>query len=384
MTLTTRMDASSLATTADNSAGMVVPNHSYRAALALNNMATTLMEQGCLVPALQTMGDSLTMMQLAFVPQSASAVDAAATTTATTTRTSKSPEAIVQAATQRYSRTMTKKRKTLKQQQQQQQQQESRSSSTYSFTSSYSLVKATPLDDNNNDTSELRCAVEYGPSHLVVFPIRTSGLVCDERDTHEITKQFGIILYNLGLANLLVSLQEKENNQKNHNNHCHSQPHHQQQQQLQLQKQKQKQKKKHERALKFLRMAKSTFVSLLNDRCETDVENNNDSHINNGPEQESLEDPILLLLAALTLNVMCIIFQSQSLSLSSSSLPSSSSSSFSSSPAEGGEGEQDSVVVYYQQFWEAQQAVSCLCSSVDEMEYWTRQMMPPSIAASAA
>ncbi|KAL7560568.1 hypothetical protein ACA910_001434 [Epithemia clementina (nom. ined.)] len=156
------------------------PNHQYRAALALNNMATILMQRGCHGSALSTLRDSLTMIRVAFVP----VVDA------TTTKPEFCHRTMLRDACKRLSRSIKSK------------------------SQSFSMVEANPIDDD--DVASLRSAVTYGPSSVVAFPIRISAASCVELETREITKQFSIILYNHGLASFLVSLESSRLKSRKH------------------------------------------------------------------------------------------------------------------------------------------------------------------------
>ena len=201
------------------------PNHEYRAALALNNMAATLIQRGCYGVAMTTLCDSLTMMQLAFVPDSKP-------------RCGKSQHNIFQAASSRYALALKVRSIFL------------------------GHLEADPIDDD--DVDRLRGAVRYGPSSTIAFPIKIGAPSCDESEPHEITKQFGIILYNHGLAAFLLSLESPKEKTSRHL----------------------------KRSLKSLKMAKTSYDSL-----------------------ENGEDLSGILLTALTLNVMSLIFQSQDLVL---------------------------------------------------------------------
>ncbi|KAL7580624.1 hypothetical protein ACA910_002140 [Epithemia clementina (nom. ined.)] len=354
------------------------PNHSYRAALALNNMATTLMQRGCYSAARITLNDSLTMMQMPFVvaapTTSGSCCGGAAEgqqqqgprrALARNNKISKSPEAVLRAASQRYCQAISEPKPP-------------RPLLVYTAASGCSSsfpwpVVVTPIDDDN--VSDLRCAVvEKGPSqhHVMVFPIRMSGLsACDEADTHEITKQFGIILYNQGLVNFLLLYSLSTTTTLMTDDHS-----------------SQQKEKYQERALKFLKKAKATFVSVLtghdgkNNHEEDDEEmransNHHESPVlprssrpSPPPPPSVLHDPVLLLLSALTLNLMCVIFHFVSSSSSSPSAPQEEA------PPE--QGQQDLTAAYNNnhRFLEAQQAVSYLCISVDEIEFWWSSRIP--------
>lgn len=254
----------------------MMPNQSnphYRFALALNNNPVILLEKGCYEPALRTLNDSLSLMHRAFVPKEVAK------------RRSRDDRGVelFDKASKRYSRALKS-----------------------SVMSKSVMVEIEPLDDN--DIPDLRAAVNYGPSSVVVFPVRISGFSCCENnvvESQELTKQLGIILYNLAVAKFLLS-----NNITNN----HKSP-----------------KKEYSKASvrKSLQMAQSSLSAAIkhdNKYCGDD----------DGFGPTAIADSSVLLVMALTLNVSSSIFQSESLT--------------------GG-----SV--------EAQRAVSCICSDVDEQEF---------------
>lgn len=156
------------------------PNHHYRSALALNNMAVILLQEGCYEPALRTLSDSLTLMQRAFA------------TTQVTKRRSKHGDDVdvFDKAAKRYYRAVKRTSK--------------------SVLSVTIAAEVRPLGDN--DIPELRAAVNYGPSSSVVFLVRISGFPCCETidvEAQKITKHLGIILYNQAMAHFLFFSQTK-------------------------------------------------------------------------------------------------------------------------------------------------------------------------------
>ncbi|KAL7561333.1 hypothetical protein ACA910_018528 [Epithemia clementina (nom. ined.)] len=153
----------------------------YREALALNNMAVTLMQNGCFEQASSTLSDSLALMQTAFVPQEQ----------IKKRRTGPSFEK----SSARCS--------------------ESLSNSPSLSPSSSNAAEIQPLNDEQ--ISELRAAVNCGGAPSKVFPIRISEFSCwndNKSETPEITMQLGIILYNQAVANFLLSIQSGNRNNK--------------------------------------------------------------------------------------------------------------------------------------------------------------------------
>ncbi|KAL7562762.1 hypothetical protein ACA910_014368 [Epithemia clementina (nom. ined.)] len=291
-------------------------NAEYRAALALNNMATTLLEKKCFDAALCTFGDSLLMMQRAFVPpeqiqkqrenrkrrarrssssssssstQGAGTLDPKSSSSSSSSSSSFSYEQVVQAASRRYAQAL-------------KQQDQVRSSSIYKNT--YLVVESSEIDKaqqpkvcevtsiEDDDIPSLRAAMRYGPSSTLAFPIRimtSSSSSCDnaEDEMVELTKQFGILLYNHGLASFLVSTAQQPRHLK--------------------------------RSQSSLQAAETTFLSALH-------------MANQGGEQDTT---LTRLLMALSLTVLSVVFQDQGKPV---------------------------------KVREAQQAVSSLCSTVDEHE----------------
>jgi tetratricopeptide (TPR) repeat protein len=143
-------------------------SNSYRAALALNNMAVTLIERGYYGPALKTLTESLSLAKDVFAPIRGSAED-------------KTSDKRLQAASVRLAK--------------------HRSSARWK-------VEVNTSEDD--DFSALRQAANYGLSSTVFFPVRISGNCCDESDLSKVGRQFSTILYNHGLASFLASKQQSE------------------------------------------------------------------------------------------------------------------------------------------------------------------------------
>ncbi|KAL7572981.1 hypothetical protein ACA910_007479 [Epithemia clementina (nom. ined.)] len=181
----------------------------YRAAIALNNMATTLMRKGYFEMALSTLCDALKIIQ-----KTAPSKDEDGTH-ATTTRSEQrevgrkrrrrrrsasrtSPETIFDAASKRFSRVF-------------------HPTTVLSLSKGATILSEIEVDVlDDNDISGLQAAVRYGQSFAVVFPVRivsyaswswAAGRTHDEfvsTSRNVLAKQLGIILYNHGLAAFLV------------------------------------------------------------------------------------------------------------------------------------------------------------------------------------
>ncbi|KAL7569828.1 hypothetical protein ACA910_008839 [Epithemia clementina (nom. ined.)] len=238
-----------------------------RAAVALNNLATALLELGYFELASHTLHDGVAMMKLAFSnPKHTTAVVAAKDAephqqpskhqeSSPTT----SPERGLCRAYRRYARALAKR----------QQRCCTTASRRAVLPQSQRQHEVQVLDSDN--IQGLKHAVHYGPSASVVFPIRivssstpwTSSGGCndvDEEATSELTTNLGILLFNHGLANYRkassscsssssISKKErndgkngkntKKNNNKKYGNKCMM-----------------------ERALKSLKMAHTAFLPL--------------------------------------------------------------------------------------------------------------------------
>ncbi|KAL7561492.1 hypothetical protein ACA910_016291 [Epithemia clementina (nom. ined.)] len=195
---------------------------SYRAAMALNNMAVSLLEKGCPVMARIMLGDAVTWMQHLVGPSSStsssSSFGSSRELPASQVRGGpSSPEVIFQDASRRYSYAL-------------RQRLSSPGTPSTSLTTTTGtgglgrtagVVYQVETMDHDN-FGALRAAVQHhpDPSVVVVFPIRFSGLIsssspcggCNDNDTtnpNEIkiaaAQTLGIVLYNLGLVNYVLA-----------------------------------------------------------------------------------------------------------------------------------------------------------------------------------
>ncbi|KAL7574503.1 hypothetical protein ACA910_015863 [Epithemia clementina (nom. ined.)] len=144
----------------------------YRTALALNNMAITLMKKECDELALKTFSDSLSLMKVAFYKKSETPVNANET---------------LKTAYKRCTHAL-----------------------NMHESSNANEADIHVLDDD--DFHALRSAVTYGPTSSVAFFVRISeSLPCDaECDSSELAQQLGIIVYNYGVSSFLVSRRRME------------------------------------------------------------------------------------------------------------------------------------------------------------------------------
>ncbi|KAL7561489.1 hypothetical protein ACA910_016288 [Epithemia clementina (nom. ined.)] len=201
---------------------------SYRAALALNNMAISLLESGCFELAAKTLSDGVTMMKLAFLTPKDDTNDGPLPAVAYCHEADKqeqseqdreqqdepadqqkqeqkhilkAPERILHYASKRYSRALRRRHRCSPQT-------SPKAASTRRQSSSDRLVQPDVQVVDAAHFMDLWHAVHYGPSSSVLFPIHISETNRGEKqqDTcQEVVKNFGILLFNLGLANYLVS-----------------------------------------------------------------------------------------------------------------------------------------------------------------------------------
>ncbi|KAL7565585.1 hypothetical protein ACA910_014297 [Epithemia clementina (nom. ined.)] len=133
-------------------------------------------------------------------------------------------------------------------------------------------------------------------------------------------------------------------------------------------------------------MAKSTFVSLVSGEDKDEDDDDDDNRKDPTKEvvlgrtrdwlhqlQPSLDDCVLLLLSALTLQGMCVLLQ-QSLPTQQDRDP----------DDEDEDDDEDAMMTYKWFLVDAQHVILCLCSSVDEIELWTCQIISPCITSAAA
>jgi hypothetical protein len=145
--------------------------NAYRTALALNNLAVKLMQIGHFIPALEALRESLFLMQTVFDPETRSPDSYSADT--------------FQVVSARYLGSL-----------------------QYGPTVLSEIVVG-PLGDE--DLISLRAAVKYGPSASLFSPVLISESSCVENEeAAEISRQVGIIFYNEGLANFLLSNHHRE------------------------------------------------------------------------------------------------------------------------------------------------------------------------------
>ena len=289
--------------------------HDNRAALALNNMAVVLIQKGTFREAMHTLRDSLTLLQRAFQPSSPEASRGQRRSTATscrrrrrrkepqdTTTKTKYPKknddndnnkCLFEAACQRYSKVLLP---------------QGTSSASNKNTDHQDALEVTVVEDN--ELSSLLSAALYGPSSTLWFPIRITSFsaTCGTNnndmlllDPLEVTKQFGILLYNHGLATLLVAQTTPPTTLKSAA--CSKST-------------KQYIRKSH----KSLRMAQTCLVSSLTTSTTTTLLATNQ----NGPLAgssaskrlgsfmgQNQDDGSVLLVTALTLNVQSLILESR-------------------------------------------------------------------------
>ena len=248
----------------------------YRAALALNNLSVTMMHRGCFGPAVSTLCDCLTTMQLAFVPKAYRKARHHNSTVGTNTSAILRARLnqIVVNASRRYRRTMKLLSK--------------RDGNSLQDTAA-SFPEVVPLD--NDDISGLLSVAQYGPSFSMVSPIRIVG-VCDnaegDQETDEIIKHFGIMLYNHGLASFLVATTT--------NKRSRNQP---------SLKHKKTQNKYLQRSHKSLEMAERTLLQVFAQGHESYM-NGQGRHCrrptSHSPPCSITEDSSVRLLLAITLN----------------------------------------------------------------------------------
>ena len=288
--------------------------HDYRAALALNNMAVVLIQKGTFREAMHTLRDSLTLLQRAFQPSSPEASRGQRRSTATscrrrrrrkepqdTTTKTKYPKknddndnnkCLFEAACQRYSKVLLP---------------QGTSSASNKNTDHQDALEVTVVEDN--ELFSLLSAAMYGPSSTLWFPIRITSFsaTCGTHnndmlllDPLEVTKQFGILLYNHGLATLLVAQTTPPTTLKSAA--CSKST-------------KQYIRKSH----KSLRMAQTCLVSSLTTSTTTTLLATNQHGPLAGSASKSLDsfmdqnqdDGSVLLVTALTLNVQSLILESR-------------------------------------------------------------------------
>ncbi|KAL7572976.1 hypothetical protein ACA910_007476 [Epithemia clementina (nom. ined.)] len=301
----------------------------YRAAIALNNMATTLMQKGCYEAASRTLSDSLKLIQMTNKEGEAEQGndnDCARTTSGKRARsqarksgcfTDRSPREIFQSASRRFSHHAFQRHSiappVLR--------------SSRKRTTTTTVVEVNPIDDD--DIAGLQAAVRYGQSSAMVFPVRivsfaswsssscvvAAGENCMGDDTVAattkdiLTKQLGIILYNHGLAAFLVSMSSESSSTTNMSTTI------EQGNVLSLANNKMNRKySKHSQ--KSLNMAETTF-SLSLKLAGHQQQQQQQHHHWQGPHRHQLEtteqDYSIILLIALTLNVEGSIFHAQGL-----------------------------------------------------------------------
>jgi hypothetical protein len=134
--------------------------------LALNNMAVSMLELGCITEALKTFKDSVCMMKSLMSPKEEDCSHQTAC-----------PDEIMQTAIQRLVKCQRK----------------------FESTGSNLRVDISAVDDG--DVSAMRSALRYGPSFSMASPIRLRDMATKPDD---LDIQAGIILYNMGLAHLLA------------------------------------------------------------------------------------------------------------------------------------------------------------------------------------
>ena len=328
--------------TATLTSSPLVRNHSYRAAVSLNNMAVTLLERGHYETALRTLNDCLTLMRIAFVAMGpSSSLEQQEPQPELQHSEPQEPQhqepqqqpqdykTIYSSASKRYIQTLY----------QQQPHPESVGDHRNPHSSRKSCAEVQGLDDQDETIPTLRAAVQYGPTSSLLFPIRlarhggggTCGCQscagagsCQQQSGAEITQQFGIMLYNHGLAQWLVA--------QHHHHH-----------------QTKKQEKYLDRCLRSMRMAKKTFLSALYSAGEQEQQQPSfQDHTDwNSPSSETSssgggggDNVLVLLFLGLTLHVMTVVFQSR----------------------------QSQQQYYRFKVQEAQLAVQSLCETVNELE----------------
>ena len=201
----------------------------YRTALALNNMAVTLMKKHCFELALKTINDSILLMKSAFHSEAMGT----------------HPNDTFAAAYRRCSHALTMPDR--------------------GYMSGD--VEVHVLDDEDYET--LRSSVNYGPTSSIAFVVRISEtLTCQSTgDSLDIAQQLGILVYNHGVASLLLSRHRSEG----------------------------KSGKYLQKSSKSLRMADCTFSSILKN------------------QEQDQQCPAIVLLLALTLNCLTIVLARQQL-----------------------------------------------------------------------
>ena len=146
-------------------------SNSYRTALALNNLGCALLQKACHEEALQTFAEALEVMNDALGQPS----------TSTSSKTPEChPQQMFQIASARYGGVISRKRAT---------------------SHIHDAVQVSIVEDE--DFTALRAAAIYGPSPSMVFPIRIAGFSTET--PAEMGKHYSTLLYNHGLASLLVS-----------------------------------------------------------------------------------------------------------------------------------------------------------------------------------
>mmetsp|Transcript_37801 Transcript_37801/g.78478 ORF Transcript_37801/g.78478 Transcript_37801/m.78478 type:complete len:264 (-) Transcript_37801:2102-2893(-) len=138
--------------------------HLYRTSLVLNNAAVSLLQQGCYDDALKTMTDSLSILKLVFSRQAENAQSA-------------------EIANERYHKALARCRRT---------------------SETRPCADVTALDED--DYISMKAAVAHGNRARQFFPIRIREIPSDGASSTEATRQFGIILYNHGLMQLLAAV----------------------------------------------------------------------------------------------------------------------------------------------------------------------------------
>ena len=336
--------------TATLTSSPLVRNHSYRAAVSLNNMAVTLLERGHYETALRTLSDCLTLMRIAFVAMGpSSSLEQQEPQPELQHSEPQEPQhqerqqqqqdykTIYSSASKRYIQTLYQQQPHPECVGDHRNPHSSRKSKTLksSFHSVLPCVEVQGLDDQDETIPTLRAAVQYGPTSSLLFPIRLArhggGATCCcqscagagscQQSGAEITQQFGIMLYNHGVAQWLVAQQQ----------------HHQ----------TKKQEKYLDRCLRSMRMAKKTFLSALYSAAEQEQQEPQpfqDHHDWDSPSETSSggggDNVLVLLFLGLTLHVMTVVFQSR----------------------------QSQQQYYRFKVQEAQLAVQSLCETVNELE----------------
>lgn len=205
------------------SVGVGSSSWGLRTALALNNISVSLMEQGKYRQAVKTLRDSLELLNLAFGHSPVPQEQQDGTSGVNVSHCASPREHHHQ---QLYKVSI----KTLHEAQQALALSQFNGSSLMPNSqapSSCNMPDCHSLEDE--DCAQIRATIDLGPTMTAVFPLRIRDSQCcnvmttslnQNEDRINVETKFGIILYNHGLAHLLLYLHEQHSGRNSSDNNC--------------------------------------------------------------------------------------------------------------------------------------------------------------------